>query len=162
MGPRKVGRRSADIVEPRKLWSPGRLIWGCAQGAKWKSAHEAELAEADFKRRAYSFPRNILTTCRSAFSFRRYHRHCPCLLASTSPALVKIDIWWEMVGCDRRIFSSISPPHRQPGGAFRGALLFASDALPSFNVCRMRRRVGSAMAWRTRSSDTSEGMVEYK
>ncbi len=40
----------------------------------------------------YSFPRNIFTTCRIAFSFRRYHRHCPCLLASTKPAFVRIDM----------------------------------------------------------------------
>ena len=41
---------------------------------------------------AYNFPRNALTTARMAFSFRRYHRHCPCLVASTNPAFVKIRI----------------------------------------------------------------------
>jgi len=39
---------------------------------------------------SYNFPRNVLTTTRIALSLRRYHRHWPFLVASTSPALVKI------------------------------------------------------------------------
>ena len=40
----------------------------------------------------YNFPRKFFTTCRIAFSFRRYQRHCPCLVASTNPAFVRIAI----------------------------------------------------------------------
>jgi hypothetical protein len=38
----------------------------------------------------YNLPRKVLTTVRIAFSLRRYQRHCPFLVASTSPALVRI------------------------------------------------------------------------
>ena len=38
----------------------------------------------------YNFPRNAFTIARIAFSLRRYQRHCPFFVASTSPALVRI------------------------------------------------------------------------
>jgi len=96
----------------------------------------------------YSFPRNVFTSWRIAFSLRRYQRHCPFLVASTSPALVRIAMWCEIVGCDRETRSSISPAHRHPPVAF-------ASATPSLRACRMRRRVGSVMACSARSRDAS-------
>ena len=49
-----------------------------------------ECPGASTRTRPYSSPRNRFTTPRIAFSLRRYHRHWPFLLASTSPAFVKM------------------------------------------------------------------------
>lgn len=38
---------------------------------------------------SYNSPRNVFNIPRIAFSWRRYQRHCPFLVASTSPAFVK-------------------------------------------------------------------------
>src|SRR5437868_12712926 len=87
----------------------------------------------------YNCSRKNFESRRTASSFRRYHIHCPILVASISPASRNTDIWCEMVGCDRLIRSSISQAHmpedlsneQQPG---------------SFSMLRIRRRVGSAIA----------------
>lgn len=39
---------------------------------------------------SYNFPRKFFSTCRMAFSFRLYHRHCPSFVASTNPAFVRM------------------------------------------------------------------------
>ena len=104
---------------------------------------------------SYSFPRKIFATPRIAFSLRRYHRHCPFLVASTSPALVKIAIWWEIVGCESCTRSSISPAHKDCPVATLLCPAARASASPCFNACKILRRVGSAMACNARSRDSS-------
>src|SRR5215470_3439093 len=50
----------------------------------------------------------------------------------------------------------MSPPHRQEAWICLGAGVLLS--VPCFNTSKMRRRVGSAMAWSARSSEVSEDM----
>ena len=61
-------------------------------------------------------------------------------------------MWWEIVGCERRTRSSMSPAQRH--GPLVAFCAFAS-ASPSFRACRILRRVGSAMACNARSREDS-------
>jgi hypothetical protein len=77
-------------------WKNGR--WVRRKTGRGKTGMKAALRQNNRRRGqgerrkirvAYSFPRKVFTIPRSAFSFRRYQRHCPSLVASTSPAFVK-------------------------------------------------------------------------
>src|SRR5258708_30633584 len=59
-----------------------------------------------------------------------------------------MDMWCEIVGCESRTRSSTSPAH--------SPTRFPMEHAPrSFKASRMRRRVGSAIAWRVRSREGS-------
>ena len=72
--------------EVRRLWVP-QAFW-----VPHSFAFFAKRWERCCRRR-YSFPFNPFTIPRIAFSLRRYQRHWPFLVASTSPAFVRIAIW---------------------------------------------------------------------
>src|SRR3954468_8754683 len=83
--------------------------------------------------------RRAFNASRRFFSLRRYHIHCPIFSASTKPALVRIFMWCETVGCDKSTLASMSQAHMP--------LAFSIEQQPfSFNSVRMRLRVGSAIA----------------
>jgi hypothetical protein len=84
------GRVISEPVEMMKVVSTEKKV-GILRLQDWTASPPSPSAQDD-RLRHYSFPRSIFTTCRIAFSFRRYHRHCPCLVASTRPALVRIDM----------------------------------------------------------------------
>ncbi len=63
-------------------------------------------------------------------------------------------MWCEIVGCERWMRSSISPPQRQDAGTDFDSLLL------SLSTIRILRRVGSAMACRARSREISAGMPD--
>src|SRR3954469_6168404 len=106
------------------------------------------------QKKGYTSSRKAFSASRRFFSLRRYHIHCPIFSDSTSPALVRTFIWWEMVGCERSTLASMSHAHIPTD--------FSMEQQPfSFKSERMRRRVGSAMADKTVLSSVSIDSNQY-
>ena len=84
---RRVRRRDLGETAPeaRRENSPALQRWGKRTANQPRPGGTPEpIAQL------YNFPFNVFTIARIAFSFRRYHRHCPFFVASTSPAFVRM------------------------------------------------------------------------
>ena len=87
MGDGKVGSKTAGKSKSLKVFHYRRDTWLPCNPVTLLIA--SWLLASDF---IHSFPRNVFTTSRIAFSFRRYQRHCPCFVTSTNPALDRMFI----------------------------------------------------------------------
>jgi hypothetical protein len=80
--------RSGEGMQPTARAVGDRVKSG--EPRRGERSERTETTETTDPQNLYNFPRNVFTTSRIAFSLRRYHRHCPFLVASTSPAFVRM------------------------------------------------------------------------